>query len=362
MDRRKFLSTLNAIGLSGLLPGNGLADQDPTINAFEVPIFQTRSSEIDGVPEFPKIGLIAIGGVSRSILGDLHDQLPRLYRTIAINTDANGLQETKADRKLRVGCIDAGNCDPQTAGLLSRAHSKEIDSVIAGLHVAIVVAGMGGAAGTGIAPEVARALKLNGTLTLGVAILPFQFEGEDRHRIASAGIQSLSEHVDALIPIRNSDFERFNGADDSFESVFHQAPYAALQLCNCVVDSLDQRDGLNYLVAADPRDLHHGVLVQRGHGAFGFGTASRDSGPGVAVQRAIAHPCLGIDRLSQARAVMVTINAARDDLRIPEAGRIMNQIRRELSPDADLFCSALSRDIAGGRHFTASILATGIEV
>lgn len=362
MDRRKFLSTLNAIGLSGVLPGNGLAGQDPTINAFEVPNFQLGSPEIDGTPEFPKIGLIAIGGVSRSILGDLHHQLPRLFRTIAVNTDANSLQETKADRRLGVGCIDGGNCDPQAARPLSRAHSKEIDRAIAELDVAIVVAGMGGAAGTGIAPEVAKALRLNGTLTLGVAILPFQFEGEERHRVAAAGILALSEHVDALIPIRNSDFERFSSADDSFESVFHRAPCAALQLCNCVVDSLDQRDGLNYLVAADPLDMHHGVLVQRGHGAFGFGLASRDSGPGVVVQRAIAHPCLGIDRLHQARAVMVTIDAAGDDLKIPEARRIMNQIRRKLSSDADLFCSALSRDIAGGSQFTVSILATGIEV
>jgi len=73
------------------------------------------------------------------------------------------------------------------------------------VDLALVVTGMGGGTGTGVAPLVAKAAKevQNGkknTLTIGVATMPSGIEA-DRREIALQGIRELEKHVDALVVI-----------------------------------------------------------------------------------------------------------------------------------------------------------------
>ena len=58
-----------------------------------------------------------------------------------------------------------------------------------------ITAGMGGGTGTGAAPVIARAVREQGILTVGVVTKPFQFEGAPPHaprRGASASCSSTS--------------------------------------------------------------------------------------------------------------------------------------------------------------------------
>jgi len=75
--------------------------------------------------------------------------------------------------------------------------------------IVFVVAGLGGAAGTGAAPVVAEASKALGAVTVSIAILPFSVEGRDAR--AQVGLERLREACDSVIVVDNNSLARFDG-------------------------------------------------------------------------------------------------------------------------------------------------------
>lgn len=90
-----------------------------------------------------------------------------------------------------------------------RSAAEESESEIAAFFdgdtkMVIIVAGLGGETGTGVAPVVARiAREKKVALTVGIVTIPFQFEGTQKIQKALAGIEEMSKHVDALFVINN---------------------------------------------------------------------------------------------------------------------------------------------------------------
>ena len=85
---------------------------------------------------------------------------------------------------------------------------------------------MGGGTGTGAAPVIAGIAKSMGILTVGIATVPFCFEGRRRAIQAQEGVANLRNNVDTLIVIPNDKLltavsqstpvtEAFNLADDT---------------------------------------------------------------------------------------------------------------------------------------------------
>src|SRR5699024_818962 len=72
-----------------------------------------------------------------------------------------------------------------------------------GADMIFVTAGMGGGAGTGAAPLLARIAKEQGALTVGGVTRPFSCEGSRRATQAMSRIEELKNSVDTLIVIPN---------------------------------------------------------------------------------------------------------------------------------------------------------------
>ena len=72
----------------------------------------------------------------------------------------------------------------------------EILEHLSGSHMVFVTAGMGGGTGTGAAPVIARAVREQGILTVGVVTKPFHFEGDKRMKVAERGIEELQNYVE----------------------------------------------------------------------------------------------------------------------------------------------------------------------
>lgn len=94
--------------------------------------------------DFPKIGLVVVGGIGRAIRDDLKGCLPPFSRTIAINTDAGSLLRVKADRKVLVGDGKTLPRQPLAAQLLAQTTIPQIKEVVAGLDMASITVGMVG--------------------------------------------------------------------------------------------------------------------------------------------------------------------------------------------------------------------------
>ena len=274
MHRRQFLQTLNAMGTSALLPASafyGKASSALTPASTQPVVAPRNAVEVaDSGWDIPKVGVVAVGGLGTATLGKLTGRLPYLGPSIAIDTDANSLHRVKADRKLLLGDGKAPCLNPHAARLAAELSIHEIADALAGLDMVLLLAGMGGAAGTGIAPIVARILREQNILTLAFATLPFSFETPQRQRIAQIGIRELGVHVNALLPFSNEPIARVAKADASFTSVSSQAPQVFNQLYRGILNPVCKPGWINI----DFEDLRHILLSQEGDCAFGFGSAS----------------------------------------------------------------------------------------
>lgn len=362
MDRRQFLQTLNANGMGAILPMSAPAN----ISARgESHMAIPPAAEVDSVVvevagttwEIPKIGIVSVGAVGGSCLptpGDRTRSLPYLTRTIAVDTCGVELHCMNADRKVLLG--DSKTLlDPHSAGLLAPSAGNEIADAVAGLDMVLLVAGMGGATGTGIARVVAQVLHEQSILTLAFAVMPFACEGGQRQQIAQAGIRELRPHVAALIPFFNNGIEPDARSVRWQSAAARQAPLAFMEVCRNILHPVCKPGWVNI----DFEYLRHIILSHEGDCAFGFGSAKGADGATIAASRAIDHPLLGRDRLQRASAVLMAISAAPHVLMLRDSSIALRAVRKLLPPTVDIIYGAYS-DQSLGKNIAVSILANGI--
>jgi len=141
---------------------------------------------------------------------------------IAMNTDAQALELSKAKTRLRLGesltrGLGAGG-NPETGKRAAEESYTAIATALAGADMVFVTAGMGGGTGTGASPLVAQAAREQNALTVAIVTTPFAFERR-RKLVAESGIAALREIVDAIIVVPNERLMEIAGHDmGAFES------------------------------------------------------------------------------------------------------------------------------------------------
>jgi cell division protein FtsZ len=108
---------------------------------------------------------------------------------IALNTDAQALHFTKADKKINIGVnltrgLGAG-MDPEIGKKAAEESLQEIEEALSGADLIFITCGLGGGTGSGAAPVVAEAARKTNALIIGVVTKPFFFEGTKRMDIAN---------------------------------------------------------------------------------------------------------------------------------------------------------------------------------
>ena len=128
---------------------------------------------------------------------------------VAVNTDEKQLaiMEAAGVKTLQIGeFITRGRGtggDMSQGEQAAKVDEEKIKAMMQGADLIFITAGMGGGAGTGAAPVVARIAKELGMLVIGVVTMPFTFEGARKKKIATEGIIKMQSHMDALIAVQN---------------------------------------------------------------------------------------------------------------------------------------------------------------
>ncbi len=182
-----------------------------------------------------------VGTCGVNILMSLKSQNEKneMVEFVGINSDGGSIKELekngfKHNLPLSMGdsyYLGAGG-DLEIAKELGKKHYEDFEKLFKSVDLALIVTGMGGGTGTGVAPFVAKAAKeaQNGKknkLTIGVATMPSGIEA-DRREIAMQGMEELKKYVDALIVIDminilevlDQDNASVNQADDLIDSRF----------------------------------------------------------------------------------------------------------------------------------------------
>ena len=189
------------------------------------------------------IKIIGVGGGGGSVLARIARERPMGVELIAINTDEkqlavmerSGVKTLQIGRNLTKGRGTGGV--PSLGEQAAQEDAEHIKSVMLGADLIFVTAALGGGAGTGAAPIVAKIAKDLGVLTIGVVTLPFSFEGQRKRRQAEAGLSGMQAHMDALLSIRNDNLMKLpENRHMSLMDAFKAADDILLQAIRCIAE------------------------------------------------------------------------------------------------------------------------------
>jgi cell division protein FtsZ len=247
---------------------------------------------------------------------------------VAINTDSVSLGASVAPRKMLIGSKTARGLgtggDPEVGAASAEESEAELTATFAGAHIVIVCAGLGGGAGSGAAPILAELAKQQGALTVGVATLPFSFEGRRRGQQAADALADLGRAVDALLTFEN---DRMAELSEPLAGV-HETFSASDEVLAAAIAALARLTLANGPIRVTPADLVAMFRRPDASSLFGFGEATGGNRANEAVERALKCPMLAKGRLlADARATLVHITAP-PDLRLVEIRAIMEAVSR----------------------------------
>ncbi len=306
----------------------------------------------------PRITVFGVGGAGGNAVNNMIDQALDGCEFVVANTDAQALQQSKANARIQMGAkvtegLGAGARPAVGASAAEESIETIVDHLV-GAHMCFITAGMGGGTGTGAAPIIAQAARELGVLTVGVVTKPFQFEGAKRMRQADEGIEALQKVVDTLIIIPNQNLFRLANEKTTFTEAFSMADDVLYQGVKGVTD-LMVRPGLINLDFADVR----AVMNEMGKAMMGTGESDGEDRAVQAAEKAIANPLLDEISLKGARGVLINITGGYD-LTLFELDEAANRIREEVDPEANIIVgSTLDTDMEG--KMRVSVVATGID-
>ncbi len=275
--------------------------------------------------QFANIKVIGVGGGGNNAINRMIEAGLKGVEFIAVNTDAQALYLSKADKKIQTGekltkGLGAG-ADPEIGKKAAEENEDDIKKALAGADKVFVTAGMGGGTGTGGAPIIAKIAKELGALTVGVVTKPFTFEGRKRTAQAEKGTEALRQEVDSLITIPNDRLLQVVDKHTAFNDAFKIADDILRQGVQGISDLIAVPGVIN----CDFADVQT-VMQNTGSALMGIGKATGENRAAEAARLAISSPLLETS-IEGAKGVLFNISGGSDLtlFEINEAAEIIHQ-------------------------------------
>lgn len=307
---------------------------------------------------YAAIKVVGVGGGGSNAVNRMINAGLRGVEFIAINTDAQALAMSNADKKLHIGSkitkgLGAGG-DPDVGRQAAEESKEDLYEAIEGADMVFVTAGMGGGTGTGGAPVISEVARELGSLTIGVVTKPFSFEGRRRAAAADDGVRLLKQKVNTLITIPNDRLLQIIDRTSTVVEAFRVADDVLRQGVQGIADLITV-PGLINLDFADVRTIMH----EAGSALIGIGVGTGEDRAIRAAQAAIASPLLETS-MAGARGVLINITGGLDLglLEVSEAAQI---IKDAADPDANIIFGAVIDDKVDG-EIRITVIATGFDV
>ena len=303
------------------------------------------------------IKVIGVGGAGNNAVNRMIDIGIKGVDFIAVNTDRQALQTSRANTKIQIGekitrGLGAG-ANPDIGAQSAEENKSEIAEALRGADMVFVAAGMGGGTGTGAAPIVASTAKEMGILTIGVVTKPFTFEGKKRLSQAERGIESLKGKVDTLVVIPNDKLLQIIDRKTSIIEAFKMADDILRQGVQGISD-LIAIPGLVNLDFADVKT----IMLNQGMAHMGVGSASGENRAEDAAKEAIQSPLLETS-IEGAKGVIINITGG-EDLGLHEVNTAAELVQRSVDPEANIIFGTVT-DTSMSDEIKITVIATGFE-
>jgi cell division protein FtsZ len=310
------------------------------------------------MPVGATIKVLGVGGAGGNTVDSIIDSGYKGVEYVAVNTDAQALERSKADVKVQIGMksskgLGAG-ADPEIG---RRAAEEDLDKVIQtleGSDIVFLTAGMGGGTGSGALPVIVHALRERNILTIAIVTKPFLFEGKRRSRCAQEAINELSKEVDTLIVIPNQKLLDVVEQNISMIDAFTMINDVLGQSVRSITDIITKYGYIN----VDFSDVRT-IMKDRGLAVMGTGKASGQSRAHKAATQAISSPLLENMSIAGAHAVLLNVTGGKT-LGLHEISEAAQVVYEQAHEEANIILGSVI-DESMDQEVVVTIIATGFE-
>ena len=305
-----------------------------------------------------KIVVVGVGGGGGNALNRMINDGMNSVEFIAINTDAQDLENNNSQKKLQIGKELTKGLGAGANSEIGREAVKENKEVIlkelGQADMIFITAGMGGGTGTGAAPEIAKISKEIGALTVGIVTKPFAFEGPIRKKRALEGIKEMKKNCDTLLVIPNETLLEI-ASDDTTVTQSFQLADSVLNEATKGISDLINKPGLINLDFADVST----IMKNMGDAIMGSGNAKGEEKAILAAQQAINSPLLQNASIKGAKGLLVNVTGPKN-MKMTELNEASNIIYQESGEDANVILGCVI-DPKLTDEIKITVIATGLN-
>ena len=283
--------------------------------------------------------VVGVGGAGGNAVNRMITSGMQGVDFIAINTDAQDLENNPAEHKIQIGKnltkgLGAG-ANSDVGKNAAEADSEVIYNLLEGADMAFITGGMGGGTGTGAAPMIAQISRELGILTVGIVTLPFKFEGPKRYNRALEGIAEMKKSCDTLIAIPNQKLLSVVDKSTTLPEAFQMADGILHQAAKGISDLINVHGMINL----DFADVET-IMKNMGEAIMGTGIAQGEERAALAAQQAISSPLLDNASIAGAQGVLVNITGG-ENITLHEIDEATSIILEEAGESANIIVGAV---------------------
>ncbi len=306
---------------------------------------------------YARIKVLGIGGSGTNAVHRMTELGIDGVEFVAINTDAQALHNSSADRKVHIGKtvtrgLGAG-MNPDQGRQAAEESKDEILDAIEHADMVFITGGLGGGTASGAAPVVAALAKERGILTVAVVTKPFTFEGAKRKEVSEEAYANLKDKVDAIISIANDRIlqiiDKKTSLIDAFKTVDEVLRHGIQGISDLITT--------HGIVNADFADVRT-ITQDAGTALMGIGVGQGENRAIDAARNAINSPLLEL-AIDGAKGVLFNITGG-PDLGMYEIDEAAKIITKSVDPDARIkFGAVINPDMKD--TVTITVIATGFD-
>ena len=183
--------------------------------------YQTSSRKEDGIV------IVGLGGAGASILqrfsGSSAENVRLCIRSLdeRLGRECGNVEFVQLGAGLNHGLGSGG--DPEVARMAIEESGALVDDLLRDSRLLVMVVGLVGGTGSGVAPVLARKAKDAGIFLVSVVVMPFSFEGARRRKQADAALEEITTISDLVFCFENDYMEDLFRSRTGAQAVFEEA-------------------------------------------------------------------------------------------------------------------------------------------
>jgi cell division protein FtsZ len=269
-----------------------------------------------------KVMAIGIGSAGTRIVSFLSKESLLVEKFAYVSCDESDLASVGSGAKILIECPVEQKLTPAIVRGLAIKSDERLRGIIGDAKVVFVIAGLGGATGSGLSPMIASLAQECGATAVGVAVMPFDYEKKLKFH-AGVSLKRLRQASRGVIVIDNDTMLRSSPDDSTLTEVYDMANREAVKALGSLLSNSSASTvpvGLNKLL---------GTVLQDGYTLLGM---SSSASPDKA-EEALAGAVVFLSKIAEAKeanrvVVMLTgdrsVPASEVGVAVKRLGSMMN--------------------------------------